>query len=152
MLFSIIKWIHVLAAITAVGANITYGMWIAQASRQPKVLPFVLRNIHWIDSRVANPCYALLLLTGLTMAFTVPIPLTAPWLLTALILYILAALLGIIAYAPVVRRQIQLLESKGFDSPDYQAVAKRSTLFGILVTVDVILIVFLMVVKPALWG
>jgi uncharacterized membrane protein len=142
----------VLAAITAVGANITYGMWIAQASRQAKVLPFVLRNIHWIDSRVANPCYGLLLLTGLTMAFILPIPLTTPWLLTALILYILAAVLGIVAYAPAVRRQIQLLETKGFDSPDYQAVARRSTLFGILVTVDVILIVFLMVVKPRLWG
>lgn len=152
MLFLIIKWIHVLAAITAVGANITYGMWIAQASRQPKVLPFVLRSIHWIDSRVANPCYGLLLLTGLIMAFTLPIPLTAPWLLTALSLYVLAALLGILAYAPVVRRQIQLLESNGFDSPDYQAVAKRSTLFGILVTVDVVLIVFLMVAKPVLWG
>ncbi len=152
MLFLIVKWIHVLAAITAVGANLTYGMWIAQASRQPKVLPFVLRSIHWIDSRVANPCYVLLLLTGLFMAFTVPIPLTAPWLLTALILYILAALLGILAYAPLVRRQTQLLETKGFDSPDYQAVARRSTWFGILVTVDVVIIVFLMVVKPALWG
>jgi uncharacterized membrane protein len=152
MFFLVVKWIHVLAAITAVGANITYGMWIAQASRQAKVLPFVLRNIHWIDSRVANPCYGLLLLTGLTMAFILPIPLTTPWLLTALILYILAAVLGIVAYAPAVRRQIQLLETKGFDSPDYQAVARRSTLFGILVTVDVILIVFLMVVKPALWG
>ena len=152
MVFLLIKWIHILSAITAVGANITYGMWIARASREPKVLPFVLRNIHWIDSRVANPCYGLLLLTGLSMAFLLPIPLTTPWLSTALVLYVIAALLGILAYAPVVRRQIQILEAKGFDSPDYHAVAKQSTIFGILVGIDVIIIVFLMVVKPALWG
>ena len=150
MFFLIIKWIHILSAITAVGANITYGMWTARASREPDFLPFVLRSIHWIDSRVVNPCYGLLLLTGLTMAFTVPIPLTTPWLLTALVLYVIAALLGIVFYAPVLRRQIQLLESKGFNSPDYHAIANRARLLGILVGVDVIIIVLLMVVKPAL--
>ena len=150
MFFLIIKWIHVLSAITAVGANITYGIWTARASRELSFLPFVLRSIHWIDSRVTNPCYVLLLLTGLTMAFTVPIPLTTPWLLTALVLYVIAALVGILFYAPVVRHQIQLLESQGFNSPDYQAIANRARLLGILVGVDVIIIVFLMVVKPAL--
>ena len=150
MLFLLVKWIHVLSAITAVGANITYGIWIARASREPKVLPFVLRNIHMIDSRIANPCYGLLLLTGLTMAFLLPIPLTTPWLLTALVLYVLAALFGILFYAPTVKNQIRLLETDGFESPGYQAVARRSTLWGVLVTLDVIVIVFLMVVKPAL--
>ena len=152
MLFLLVKWIHVLSAITAVGANITYGIWIAQASREPKTLPFVLRNIKLIDSRVANPCYGLLLITGLTMAFILPIPLTTPWLLTALILYVIAALLGIVLYAPVAKRQAQLLESEGFDSPNYQAAAKRGRRLGILVAADVTIIVFLMVVKPALWG
>ena len=144
-----VKWVHVLAAIAAVGANITYGIWISQASRDPKVLPFVLRNIHVIDRRVANPGYALLLITGVAMALALPIPFTTPWLLTALILYGLAALLGAAFYAPVVRKQIQILEREGFESPAYQAVAKRSTLLGILVTLDVVIIVFLMVVKPA---
>jgi uncharacterized membrane protein len=152
MIFLLVKWIHVLSAITAVGANITYGAWIAKASRDPKALPFVLQNIRWIDQRIANPCYGLLLLTGLTMVFMISIPLTTPWLLTALILYIIAALLGALIYAPVVRRQIQLLETEGFDSPHYLAIAKRSTLLGVLVTIDVIVIVFLMVVKPMLWG
>ncbi len=150
MLFLLVKWIHVLSAITAVGANITYGIWIARASREPSVFPFVLRNIHMIDSRVANPCYGLLLLTGLFMAFTLPIPLTTPWLLTALILYILAAVFGIVLYAPVVRSRIHLLETQGFNSPEYQLVARRSAWLGVLVTLDVIIIVFLMVVKPAL--
>ncbi len=152
MLFLIVKWIHVLAAITAVGANITYGIWIGRASKEPNFLPFVLRNIKFIDDRVANPCYGLLLLTGLTMAFLAPIPLTTPWLLTGLTLYVIAGLLGAFGYTPIVKRQIELLDSEGIDSPNYQAVAKRARLLGMLVGVDVIIIVFLMVVKPALWG
>ena len=152
MLFLIIKWIYVLSAIAAVGANITYGIWIARASKEPKFLPFVLRNIKLIDDRVANPCYGLLLLTGLTMAFLAPIPLKTPWLLTGLTLYVIAGLLGAFGFTPIVKQQIQLLDSEGIDSPNYQAVAKKATLLGILVGVDVVIIVFLMVVKPALWG
>ncbi len=148
----IVKWIHVLSAITAVGANLTYGIWIRRAETEPATLPFVLRNISWIDRRIANPCYALLLITGLTMALTIPIPLTTPWLLTALVLYVAAALLGVFAYAPVTRRQLALAQSPGVGSPEYKAVASRSMLFGLTVTLDVVIIVFLMVVKPPLWG
>lgn len=150
MFVLIVKWIHVLSAITAVGANMTYGIWIARGSREPTSLPFVLRNIRFIDRRVANPCYALLLVTGLVMVFTLPIPIATPWLLTALVLYALAAILGIVGYSPVVRSQIRLLETRGFESAEYQAVARRSRLFGFIVTLDVMIIVFLMVVKPTL--
>lgn len=150
MLILIVKLIHVLSAITAVGANFTYAIWIARASAEPKFLPFALQNIRWIDRRVANPCYALLLITGLIMAFVLPIPLTTPWLLTSLVLYVAAAILGAVGYAQIMRRQIQILETEGFDSPGYRAIAARSRLFGILVTLDVVIIVFLMVVKPAL--
>ena len=152
MFLLLVKWVHILAAITAVGANITYGIWIARASSDRKVLPFVLRNIRFIDNRVANPCYGLLLLTGLIMAFLVPIPLTTPWLLTALMLYFVAALVGVLAYAPVLKRQIQLLDVEGGDSPNYAAMAKQGRLLGIVTGIAVIAIVFLMVVKPALWA
>lgn len=152
MLFLLIKWIHVLSAITAVGANITYGIWITRASREPAVLPFVLRNIKLIDDRVANPLYVLLLLTGLTMAFIIPIPLTTPWLTTALILYALATLLGMVVFVPVFRRQIQVLQSEGFDSAKYRTVYSQTRLLGIIVGIMVLMITFLMVVKPRLWG
>ena len=152
MWFLMLKWIHVLAAITAVGANVTYSIWIARASREPKALPFVLQNVSFIDRHVANPCYAVLLATGLAMALTVRIPLTTPWLLTAMILYVVAALMGILAYAPLSRRQRQILETDGFESPAYAAIARRGRLLGISVTLDVLIIVFLMVVKPPLWG
>lgn len=151
MLFLLIKWIHVLSAITAFGANITYGIWITRARREPAVMPFVLHTIKLIDDRVANPLYALLPLTGLTMAFLIPIPLTTPWLTSALILYAIATLLGMAVFVPMFRSQIKLLEGEGFDSPRYQAAATRVAAIGIIVGVAVVMIVFLMVVKPPLW-
>ncbi len=152
MLFLLIKWIHVLSAITAVGANITYGIWISRATRQPEVLPFVLHSIKVIDDRVANPVYVLLLLTGLTMALILPIPLTTPWLMTALILYAIAAVLGMLVFVPVFRREIELLESGGVTSPGFRSYARRARVLGIVVGIDVVIITFLMVVKPPLWG
>ena len=152
MWFDHVKWLHVLAAIVAVGANLTYAIWIARASREPGVLPFVLHTIPVIDRRVANPCYAALLVTGLIMAFLLPVPFSTPWLLTALVLYVLAALLGILAYAPVARRQRLILETQGFEHPSYNEIARKSNRLGMVVTIDVLVIVYLMVVRPALWG
>jgi uncharacterized membrane protein len=152
MLYLLLKWLHVLAAIVAVGANVTYGIWIARASRNPEALPFTLRGIKLIDDRVANPAYGLLLVTGLLMMFTIGLPLTTPWLLTALVLFILVVLVGLLGYTPTLRRQIQLLESEGFHSSSYQAVARRGATLGIVLGVLVVAIIYLMVVKPGLWA
>lgn len=152
MLYLLLKWLHVLAAIVAVGSNVTYGIWVARASRNPKALPFTLRGIQLIDDRVANPAYGLLLVTGLPMVFVIRLPLTTPWLLMAFVLYILVVLVGLLGCTPTLRRQIQILDSEGFQSPTYQALARRGTRLGAVLAFLVIVIVYLMVVKPGLWG
>lgn len=152
MLYLLLKWLHVLAAIVAVGANVTYGIWMARASRNPDVLPFVLRGIKLIDDRVANPAYVASLITGLLMVFTARFPLTTPWLLTALVLYVLVVLVSMFGYTPTLRQQIQILDSEGLTSPTYQTLAQRGMILGAVLAVLVSVIVFLMVVKPSLWG
>lgn len=152
MLYLYLKWLHVLSAIIAVGANATYGIWLARAGRDPDNLPFTLKGIKLLDDWVANPAYGLLLLTGLGMILTVSLPLTTPWLLTSLVLYGVLVVVGLLGYTPALRRQIRLLEEEGFSSPDYQAQARRGTVIGIILAVIAISIVFLMVVKPALWA
>lgn len=152
MLYLLLKWLHVLAAIIAVGANITYGIWMVRASRNPDVLPFILRGIKLIDDRVANPAYVALLITGLLMIFAARFPLTTPWLLTALVLYVLVVLVSMFGYTPTLRQQIEILDSEGFSSPTYQTLAKRGMILGAVLAVLVSVIVFLMVVKPSLWA
>jgi len=152
MLYLVLKWVHILAAIIAIGANATYGIWIARASRRTEALPFTLHGIKLIDDRIANPAYGLSLVTGALMVFVGKINLTTPWLLTSLGLYLLLVVVGLFGYTPVLKRQIQILESRGATSPEYQAHARQGTILGIVLAVLAIVIVFLMVVKPALWG
>jgi uncharacterized membrane protein len=147
MLYLILKWLHVLLAIAAIGTNLTYGIWLARAARSPEALPFVLRGVKLLDDRVANPAYGLLLVTGLAMVYVAGYPLTTRWILIGLILYVIVVLLGLLGYTPTLRQQVQLAEQGRQDSPEYAALARRGRILGIVLAVLVVAIVFVMVVK-----
>ncbi len=150
-LYSILKWLHILAAIVALGANATYGFWLSRAAQSPEALLFTLKTVKALDRRMANPAYGVSLVTGLLLVYLGHWPLTASWIDLALILYLTIFLLGLFVYAPAFRRQIQLAETAGAHSPEYAAAARRGTILGILVTVIVVFIELLMVTKPNLW-
>ena len=151
MLYNLVKWVHILAAIVALGANATYGLWMARAARFPEVLPFTLKTIKFLDSRVANSAYGLSLLTGLVLVYLGHWPLTSSWIDIALVLYVSIILLGVLVYAPSFRRQVQLAEAGESGSPAYATVARRGTILGVILLVIVAFIEFLMVTKPQLW-
>ncbi|MBI2200391.1 MAG: hypothetical protein HYU43_00430, partial [Armatimonadetes bacterium] len=52
----------------------------------------------------------------------------------------------------LLRRQIAILERVGHQSSEYNRIAGRARTVGILLAALVVVIVFLMVTKPALWG
>src|SRR5215472_3062716 len=106
--YLILKWLHVLMAITAVGANITYGVWFALAGREPQLVAFALRGVRLLDNRIANPAYGLLLITGFAMVGAGHIPMfSTPWLLTGLILYVILVVIAAALYTPTLRRGAQ---------------------------------------------
>ncbi len=131
-IYNLIKWLHIIFAIAAIGANITYGIWIAMA------LPFTLRTIKLIDDRLANPSYGMLLVTGVVMLLSEPFDFGTPWVSLSLGLYVLAVLLGIFGYSPALRWQIALAESDGPGTAEYGAAARRGTVMGILLVVLVV--------------
>ncbi len=151
-LYPILKYIHVLSAITAFGANITYALWLTRSAQKPEHLAFTLRTIKIMDDWIANPAYVLLFPTGWWMASIVGWPLTMPWILTALILYAVVSVVGLGVYTPTLRKQITLAESVGPDAPEYRKIATRSIVIGMVINVLVLIIIFLMVTKPALWS
>lgn len=150
--YEVVKFLHVLLAIAAVGANMTYGIWISRAAREPRALSFALRGVKILDDRIANPAYVLLFVTGAAMVFLGRLSWTTPWLLAALVLYACVAAVGLAGYTPTLRRQIASLDADGPESPIYRTLAARGTALGIVLAVLVVLIVFLMVTKPVLWG
>ena len=146
-LFLLLKWLHVVLAILAVGANATYAIWLARAEREPEHRLHVLRGVKLIDDRMANPAYALLAVTGFAMVFTAGGFLQQTWLQIAIGLYATVIAVGLFGYTPTLRAQIASLASGG-EPVAYARLAARGRLLGILLAIDVLAIVFLMVVKP----
>ncbi|MDR7419736.1 MAG: DUF2269 family protein [Armatimonadota bacterium] len=150
--YTVLKFLHVLLAIVAVGANVTYGIWIGRAARDPRHLAFTLRGVKVLDDRVATPAYVLLLLTGLGMLHAGEYSWATPWLLVSLVLYGVAVVLGLLGYTPTLRRQIEMLDARGPEALEYRALASRGQLIGVVLALLVVVIVFLMVAKPVLWS
>jgi uncharacterized membrane protein len=149
-LYLILKFLHVLLAIVAVGFNASYPIWLIRAQREPEHALHVLRGIKTLDDRFANPAYGLLLVLGLAMTFSAGIPLTTFWIAAALVLYVLLIGGGLLVYSPTLKGQIAALEAAGPKSADYDRLSQRGTVVGMLLALDVVLIVFLMVLKPTL--
>jgi uncharacterized membrane protein len=149
-LFVIVKYLHVLLAILAVGFNASYAIWLARAAREPDHTLHVLRGIKFLDDRVANPAYVLLLISGLAMVGLTQIPLSTFWIAAALVLYVVLVAVGLGLYTPALRSQIKVLETQGAASEQYQRLAQRGTVVGAVLGVDALAIVFLMVTKPTL--
>jgi uncharacterized membrane protein len=147
-LYTGLKFVHILLAILAVGLNASYGIWLAQAKRQPEHAGFALRGVKRLDDWLANPSYVLLLVTGIGLAQVGRIPLTTFWVAGALALWLVAAIIGFGFYSPALRRQIRALDAGGPTSPEYVRLSKRATLIGISNIVPVLLILILMVFKP----
>src|SRR3979490_1125919 len=119
MLLLIIKYIHILAAIVAVGLNISYAIWIIRGQREPAHTTFALKGIKFLDDRIANPAYGVLLLTGLGMVFLLPYPILTFWIDVALVLYVVVVVLAATQYTPTLRRQIQLAEGGDLSSTEF---------------------------------
>ncbi len=64
----LLKFVHVLAAITALGSNVTYVVWLRTSD--PGHVAYAIRAVRRLDRTLANPAYGVLLVTGVLMVAT----------------------------------------------------------------------------------
>ena len=150
MFFLIVKFIHVLAAIVAVGFNVSYVVWIIRAQRDSAHTGFALKGIQFIDNRIANPAYGLLLVTGLLMVFLGGYSLTTLWIDIALVLFVLLVVVAVVFYTPALREQVKLAEAGDTSSAEFSRLARRGQVAGQAVGAIVLVILATMVFKPHL--
>ncbi|MEO5964096.1 MAG: DUF2269 family protein [Candidatus Limnocylindrales bacterium] len=150
-LWQVFRLVHILSVVTALGANLTYAFWLRRAGRDSTHLVFVIESVRALDRRVANPAYIVAAIAGVGIVLSGPYGLGSPWIVTAIGLYVLIAALGITVYAPAIRTQLDLAR-RAPQSDAYVTAARRSQAIGLMVTGLVLLIVVLMVLKPALWA
>jgi uncharacterized membrane protein len=145
-----IKLLHILLAVTALGTNLTYGVWFALAARRPDVAVPIMRGVQQLDGYVANPAYVLLLPTGALMVWLGGIGFGTHWVDAAMTLWLILALLGFFGYSPLLRRQIASAEREGVNVPATRAIALRANIVTVMLAVVVLAIFVLMVFKPSL--
>ena len=150
MLLLVVRYIHILAAIIAVGFNISYAVWIVRARRDPAHTGFALKGIKFLDDRIANPSYGVLLLTGLLMVFLAGYRSTALWIDASLALFVLLILVAATQYTPTLRNQIKLVEAGDTTSAEFNRLAQRGQILGQALGVIVLVILAMMVFKPTL--
>lgn len=145
-----LKLVHVLAAILAVGTNVTYFVWLAAIrGRSPAEQSFALGTIRKLDARLANPGYAVLPLTGVILVLiSEGLGFTTFWIAVAIGLYVLVGVLAGALFAPSLRRQVAMVEAGHADPAAYEAAARRTRTTGLLTMLPVAGILYLMVLKP----
>ena len=142
-----LKLIHVLAAIVAVGTNVTYFVWLSRTRRQPDQGAYVLPGLKALDARLANPAYVVLPVTGILMVFDADLGFTTFWIITAIILYVAMGVIAGVLFSPSLRKQVALATT-GAEASVYDQAAKRTIITGIITMVPMAAILYLMVVKP----
>ena len=148
--YTLLKFIHIASAITAVGAIITYGVWNAMGAREPAHMGFMLKGIRFLDNRIANPSYGVLFLSGLLMIFIGHWAITSLWIIVAVVLFVAVAVIGFGVFTPLLRNQIRLADAGDTASPEFTRLANRSRMLGPILGVIVVVILALMVFKPTL--
>jgi uncharacterized membrane protein len=149
MFYVTLKYLHVLLAIVAVGFNIAYGLIIGRAKKTGTAeLTFALKTVKVMDDYVANPCYILLLVTGVGMVHVAGLPWKLLWIHMSMALLVVLAALGFGVYTPTLRNQIAALERGGPNDPEFVRLGKRGAMLGGIMGGIVFVIIGLMVYKP----
>lgn len=149
--YTLLKLVHIVSAIVAVGANVTYFVWFARVKGQPRPeQAFVLRGIRSLDAWLANPAYIVLPVPGIAMLLVGDIPFTTFWVALAIGLYVFMAAFAGIFFSPALRRQIDLVEQEGPASAAYAASVRRTTVTGAITMIPIAAILYLMIIKPTL--
>ena len=143
--------LHILTALVAVGATVSYFFWLRRAVLAPESRSFTLETIRLLERRMVVPAYVIVLLTGLGLIDRAGWAWSTPWLELSILFFLV--LLGLVGFhARVIKGQIALVADGSADSDDYDRAHARGRILLALKVVVIIAMVYLMVFKPALWG
>lgn len=157
-MFEVFPWLlflHVMAAIIAFGPTFAFSIIGAMSGAEPQHANFATRVSHRIGDILVEPFAISMLVTGVLMIWAAQIPVFDPnwrWLQVAIVLYLAALGLSLFVSRPNVKRIIALSGGEGAPAgpPPAEMLSAIGTVqrVGMILTVLLVAIVFLMVVKP----
>jgi uncharacterized membrane protein len=148
-MYFLLKFLHVLLAIVAIGFTSSFGLIQARARKagDVKELKFALSLIS-VMSAISTGCFVVLVLIGVVMVQIGGIGFRPIWIHGSLALWLLAFALGFFVMKPATARRLEILESRGPSDPEFIALSKRSGMLGGFLSLIALAIVWMMVAKP----
>lgn len=150
-MYELVKYIHILCAITWVGGAF-YGQLLAirvQRSPDPGDLPKLAHHLEYLGTRVFIPASILLFIAGVIMT-TQRWAFQQTWISIAIVLWLVSALTGALYLGPRIKRLGDLFDAEGPTSAGGRRLLDRVFLVARLELVAFAVIVALMVTKPTL--
>jgi len=155
-LFPWLLLVHVLAAIAGFGPTFAFSVIGAMGGAEPQHSNFATRVSNRLQFRFVYPAAAVQLVTGILMILIAPFDLTTRafwWLDIAIVIFVLVLGYSYLVQHPKVERLIEMTgsppppDAKGPPPglPELVAGIQRG---GMLMGIGLLLIIFLMVVKP----
>jgi uncharacterized membrane protein len=144
--YVLVKFLHILVAILALGTSAGLGIVLEFYGDHPTHGAFVLRAIERIVAFCVVPGYVLMLVTGVWMV-ELSWPWTTKWIRAALSLWSVGLVILGVSLA-LLHKQRRLLDTEGPVSASYRRVSLLVRGMGAGVGLVVVTVLYLMVIKP----
>jgi uncharacterized membrane protein len=154
MTYLVVKWLHILSSTLLFGTGLgsAFYMYFTSRTRNPQVIAVVVRQVVIADWLFTTPTVVLQPLTGFYLMHLASFPLTTPWILWSVGLYLLAGA----AWLPVVWMQIRMRDMAkaaahaGEELPaQYWRYLQIWVALGVVAFLALVVVFFLMVAKPS---
>ncbi len=151
--YLLIKTIHIISSTLLFGTGLgsAFYLWRANQSKDLPSMLFAAKNVVIADWLFTTPSVIIQPLTGFWMIHILHYPLTATWIISSLLLYVLVGA----CWIPVVWMQIKMhrlvktaVEQNQTLSPQYFKLARLWFILGWPAFIGVVVIFYLMVFKP----
>jgi uncharacterized membrane protein len=152
--YVVVKWVHIISSTLLFGTGLgsAFYMFFASRTRDARVIATVARHVVIADWVFTTPTVVLQPLSGFYLLHLMGLPLTTPWVLWSVALFLLAGA----AWLPVVWMQIRMRDlalhaasTDGSMPPQYWRYLQLWVGLGIIAFTSLIVVFYLMVAKPS---
>lgn len=149
-------FLHVMGAILAFGPTFAYSIMASLARKEPQHANFSARQIELIGNRLVYPLAIFQGVTGVLLIWAAGFNvLSSAWLMIGIVLYLFALTYALTVQRNALHRLIELSSTPpppgappGPPPPELIATAKKIQMGGMILGITIVIIVFVMVVKP----
>jgi len=146
-------FLHVLGAILAFGPTFAYSIMGSMAGKEPQYANFSTRQSEAIGNRLVYPLAVFQGITGVLLIWAASFNVIGTtWLALGIVLYLITLIYALTVQRNAVHHLIELTSTPPAPgsppNPEIMATVKRIQRGGMFLALMIVIIVFLMVVKP----